>query len=51
MTRAHQIINFRPTISLAEGLKRLHQWYLSTGVPPEEMLKTEVTHNWQKTGS
>jgi len=25
--------------------------HLSTGVPPEEMLKTEVTHNWQKTGS
>jgi UDP-glucose 4-epimerase len=51
MTRAHRIIDFRPTISLAEGLERLHQWYLSTGVPPEEMLKTEVTHNWQKTGS
>lgn len=50
MSRAHRIINFRPTISLSEGLKRLHQWYLSTGVAAEELLKTEVTHNWQKAG-
>lgn len=47
MTRAHKIINFRPTITLREGLKRLHGWYLSTGASPEELLKQEVTHNWK----
>jgi UDP-glucose 4-epimerase len=51
MTRANRIINFRPSISLREGLKRLHAWYLSTGISPDEMLKNEVTHNWLKTGS
>lgn len=51
MTRAHRIIAFRPSISLADGLARLHQWYLATGNSPEDLLRNEVTHNWQKTGS
>ncbi|GIV88487.1 MAG: epimerase [Chloroflexus sp.] len=47
-SRAQQVLGFTPTISLHEGLRRLHAWYLSRGVAVEDLLAEERVHNWKK---
>jgi UDP-glucose 4-epimerase len=45
-TKARQLLGYEPKITLAEGLSRLRDWYLSLGQPPEVLLKQEILHNW-----
>lgn len=44
--RARSLLGFEPTVSLADGLQRLHRWYVETGASPEKMLADERIHNW-----
>ncbi|MCX6225985.1 MAG: GDP-mannose 4,6-dehydratase [Bacteroidia bacterium] len=46
-TKALQLCGFKPNISLQEGLQKLKNWYLSTGISPQELLKTEIVKNWE----
>jgi len=46
-TKAIQLCGFKPKITLQEGLQELKNWYLSTGVSPQELLKTEIVKNWE----
>ena len=50
-TQARDILNYQPSISLSEGLKKLHQWYNSLGVSPETLLADEQVINWQAESS
>jgi UDP-glucose 4-epimerase len=47
VTQAQQLIDFKPTTSLREGLRRLFEWYVSTGRTPQDLLIQEVPRNWQ----
>ena len=45
--RARELLGFAPKITLAEGLKKLKEWYLQSKETPEQLLEQEVLHNWQ----
>lgn len=45
---ARGLLGYEPRVSLAEGLVRLHRWYLGSGLSAEQMLADERLHNWQK---
>jgi UDP-glucose 4-epimerase len=49
-TRASRMLNYRPQMTLAEGLRLLHRWYARLGQTPEELLKNEVVRNWEMPG-
>lgn len=44
---SQDLLKFQPTLSLKEGLSKLHQWYLSHALSPEQLLKSEIIHNWK----
>jgi UDP-glucose 4-epimerase len=46
-SRAQKLLGFEPKVSLADGLTRLRDWYLSLGKSPEELLQQEVVRNWE----
>jgi UDP-glucose 4-epimerase len=46
-SRAKQLLNFAPSVSLSEGINRLRDWYLSQKKSPEELLEREVVRNWE----
>lgn len=46
-TYARQHLGYTAEIGLREGLTRLHEWYLSLGVPVEKLLEQEVPRNWE----
>lgn len=43
---ARDILGFVPQVSLKDGLRQLHRWYLAGHVPAERLLHDEHTHNW-----
>ena len=45
--QARALLGFAPEVSLSEGLTRLRDWYLASGVDPRELLRQEITHNWE----
>jgi UDP-glucose 4-epimerase len=45
-TKAADLLGFRPTVSLRDGLEQLREWYLNLDVPVEELLEAEKVHNW-----
>ncbi|MBA3271055.1 MAG: GDP-mannose 4,6-dehydratase [Acidobacteria bacterium] len=45
-TRARELFDFKPLISLDEGLGRLLEWYVARPESPDALLQTEQTHNW-----
>lgn len=47
-TKARNLLDFKPRISLEEGLVKLLAWYEDQGKSPEELLKQEIVHNWVK---
>jgi UDP-glucose 4-epimerase len=49
-TEAAELLGFQPRLTLEEGIRRLHQWYLEKGVSAEELLRDEVVHNWERKG-
>ena len=46
-TRARQLLGFQTSVTLSTGLAKLKQWYDQLDTQPEQLLKDEVTHNWQ----
>ncbi len=47
-TKAQTVLGYKPRVSLAEGLAKLKQWYLSLQDSPETLLKQVVLHNWDE---
>lgn len=47
MTMARDLLDFSPRITLAEGLRRLRDWYLASARPIDELLAEEVVRNWE----
>jgi UDP-glucose 4-epimerase len=43
---ARSVLGYAPQITLRDGLRRLLEWYLAGGVPPERLLEDEIVHNW-----
>jgi UDP-glucose 4-epimerase len=48
--KADDLLGFMPKISLNEGLKKLKEWYLSSGKSPELILENELVRNWNLFG-
>jgi UDP-glucose 4-epimerase len=46
-TKARQLLGYAPRISLRDGLLRLKQWYESRSESANDLLKTEIVHNWE----
>lgn len=46
-SKAKNLLQFAPTVSLREGISRLRNWYLGQGKSPEELLEREVVRNWE----
>ena len=49
-TRASEMLGFETAVELAEGLGRLHEWYLSQGESARQLLAAEVEENWESSG-
>jgi UDP-glucose 4-epimerase len=45
-TKARELLNFKPEVSMADGLKELHAYYKGLGVSPESLLDAERVRNW-----
>lgn len=46
-TQARETLGFQPLVSLGEGLKYLHEWYVEQGTSAEKLLELERVHNWE----
>jgi UDP-glucose 4-epimerase len=46
VSKAQQLIDFAPTVSLRTGLELLTRWYISRTESPAELLQAEVANNW-----
>jgi UDP-glucose 4-epimerase len=44
---ARQLLNFKPTVALRDGLLRLRDWYASQDKTPEQLLEQEIERNWE----
>lgn len=47
ITHAGRVLEYAPTVSLDEGLKRVRDWYLGLGQPLEKLLEQENVRNWE----
>lgn len=50
ITKAYQLLGFKPQVTLGEGLTKLRDWYLSLGKPSETLLEKEIVRNWDLGG-
>src|SRR5579871_2495885 len=46
-SKAQNLLQFQPTVSLLDGISRLRDWYAAQGKSPEELLEREVVRNWE----
>jgi len=46
-SRAATLLGYAPAVTLADGLRRLRQWYEGAGVPVETLLEQERVRNWE----
>jgi len=46
-SKAKELLDFVPTVTLREGLARLRDWYVTQGKSPAELLEQEVVRNWE----
>jgi UDP-glucose 4-epimerase len=51
LSLASSLLGYRPRVPLAEGLRRLRQWYEALGVSPERLLEQEIVCNWASPGA
>ncbi len=47
-TLARRLLDFKPEITLKEGLEMLKDWYSSLGQPPGELLEQENLRAWKR---
>src|SRR5262249_17583405 len=45
-SKAKELLQFQPTVSLRDGISLLRDWYTTQGKSPEELLEREVVRNW-----
>ncbi|MBU4213183.1 MAG: GDP-mannose 4,6-dehydratase [Actinobacteria bacterium] len=45
-TKARDILGYTPEVALADGLRRLNDWYAKEGMTFESLLMDECVHNW-----
>ena len=50
-SEAEQLLGFHPRLTLEEGIRQLHRWYLEKGISAEELLRDEVVRNWEGKGN
>ena len=50
-SKAARVLGTAPTVTLADGLKRLKQWYDEAGVAPDVLLERDVVRNWESSGA
>jgi len=46
-SKAKELLNFKTTVKLRDGLARLRDWYATQGESPEELLEREIERNWE----
>ena len=46
MSHAQALLDYRPRVTLEEGLARLLEWYRAQPATPEELLEGEIARNW-----
>lgn len=46
-SQAQQLLKFKPTVALRDGLERLRDWYASRNISPERLLEQEIERNWE----
>ena len=46
MSHAARLLNYRPGVTLADGLARLLAWYRAQPETPEQLLEHEIVRNW-----
>jgi UDP-glucose 4-epimerase len=46
--KARDLIGFKPSVGLKEGLASLYNWYCALNCPPEVLLEEEMERNWLK---
>jgi nucleoside-diphosphate-sugar epimerase len=46
VTAAATTLGFVPKVTLEDGLRRLHDWYVSQDVAPARLLEAERVRNW-----
>jgi len=46
VTRASGLLDYRPRVTLEDGVRRLMAWYRSLAVDPDTLLEREVVRNW-----
>jgi len=44
---ARDVLGFSPSVSLENGLRQLHQWYLASDMSADQLLTDERVHNWK----
>ncbi|MFC6668993.1 hypothetical protein [Marinobacterium aestuariivivens] len=49
-TQARGLLDFRPQVTVREGLSRVKAWYESLGQSPTALLKDEIMQNWKAPG-
>lgn len=49
-SKAHRLLGYVPSVPLADGVRRLKQWYEDSGVPAETLLEQDVARNWEVDG-
>jgi UDP-glucose 4-epimerase len=50
-SRAQRLLGYAPAVTLADGLRRLKQWYEESGLSPEQMLEAETVRSWETGGA
>lgn len=46
-SKAQQLLDFKTTVKLWDGLVRLRDWYATQSQSPEELLEQEIERNWE----
>lgn len=46
--KARRLLGFQPEVSLADGIARLRDWYLSLALSPAALLEEATTRNWER---
>jgi len=46
-SKAKEVLNFKTTVKLRDGLACLRDWYATQGQSPEELLEREIERNWE----
>jgi UDP-glucose 4-epimerase len=45
-SQARDLLGYRPSVNLRDGLRRLRDWYLAQDRTPEKLLEEEIPRNW-----